>query len=148
MSKTLSFRGMIAPGLQEKINLATLNGKTGYKIKKFQLMSKTPGADADVAFIAQIFASDQTGSITATVNFTNSNLLAAAFYNAEQNAGRQYETIIFDDRVFNQDIYINITDADGGTKHCNYYIELETMPLTDIQSTQLTLKNLRTIAST
>ena len=32
-------------------------------------------------------------------------------------------------------------------KMCNYYIELEQTTLTDVQSTQLTLSNLRTIAS-
>ena len=34
-----------------------------------------------------------------------------------------------------------------GTHETNYYIELETVALSDSQSTQLTLKNLRTIAS-
>ena len=51
------------------------------------------------------------------------------------------------DVTFNQDIYVNITDISGSTVPANYYIELETIPLSDIQATQLTLKNIRTITS-
>ena len=54
--------------------------------------------------------------------------------------------IVFDNEVFNQDIYIN-TAATTGTIPVNYHIELETVALSATESTQLTLKNLRTIAS-
>jgi hypothetical protein len=143
MSKIKTFKGQLAMGLQEKIHLSTADGLTGYKIKKFQIISKTPGADADVAFVAQIFLTDQTGSITANVDFNNADLIGVCFYNAEQNAARQYETIIFDQETFNQDIFINITDADGGTKRCNYYLELEQFKINVNESTFATLKNLR-----
>ena len=146
MSKKISYKGQLPPGEQDRIRLKTINGKTAYKITKFQLISKTPGADADVAFVGQIFKTDQTGSISASVDFTNAELLGVAFYNAEHTTGRQYETIIFDNEKFNQDIFINITDADGGTKRCNYYIELESMALSDLESTMLTLQSLRTVS--
>ena len=57
------------------------------------------------------------------------------------------EIIIFDNEVVNQDIFINITDAAGATTPFNYYIELETMSLSDIETTMLTLKSIRTVTS-
>ena len=35
MSKTISFKGQLAMGTQDIINLKTNNGKTGYKVTKF-----------------------------------------------------------------------------------------------------------------
>ena len=148
MSKIISFRGKLDIGLQDKLNLKTLNGKTGYKITKFQLMSTTPGINK-YEYISQIFKTDQTGSIGTTVDFTDNNLLAVAYLKGTSGAndGAFAEDIIFDNEKFNQNIFINITDASGGTVACNYYIELETMTLDDIESSMLTLKSLRTIAS-
>jgi hypothetical protein len=148
MSKKLSFRGQIPPTQQEKINLATLNGKTGYRITKFQILSKTPGAVGVVEFVTKIYSRDQSGSIDANVEFTDGDLLAVAYYQDHTNTDLISSTdIIFDNEVFNQNIFVTVSDASGGTQPCNYYIELETVALSDIQSTQLTLKNLRTIAS-
>ena len=146
MSKTISFKGQLAMGTQDIINLRTNDGKTGYKITKFQIISTTPGATASVEYVAKIFDKDQTGAISAVVNFTDSNLLACAFYQVRSDASvAGAETIIFDNREFNQNIFITIEDAEGGTVPCNYYIELETIDLSDIQTTQLTLQNLRTV---
>ena len=58
-----------------------------------------------------------------------------------------HETIVMDNTVFNQDIFITAGDPDGGTVAVNYYIELEAMELSEIETTQLTLRNLRTITS-
>ncbi len=46
-----TYKGQLPMGEQEKIHLSTNNGMMGYKIKKFQVISKTPGVDADVAFV-------------------------------------------------------------------------------------------------
>jgi len=147
MSKKLSFRGILTDGVQEKINLSTLNGKRGYRITKFQIMQITPGSES-VELTAKIYSKDQIGSIDAPVDFSEGDLLAVAVYNANGQAFN-YPTsqhVIFDNEVFNQDIFIYAYDT-VATAPCNYYIELETVALTDTQSTQLTLKNLRTIAS-
>jgi hypothetical protein len=147
MSKKITFRGQIADGLQNKINLATLNGKTGYKITNFKICGLIMGA-GDKELTAQVFTKDQSGAITSEVDFTDSNLLAVALYNdvASQATGND-EVIIFDGEVFNQDIFITAVDQSGNTAPTNYYLELETVGLSDVQATQLTLKNLRTIAS-
>tara|TARA_Y100000310_G_C19948869_1_gene475910 strand:+ start:18 stop:461 length:444 start_codon:yes stop_codon:yes gene_type:complete len=146
MSKTLSFRGILDMGVPQKIKLSTLNGKTGYKIKNFQTMSESPGV-GNMETVTKIYSKQQT-DFPATVDFTEGDLLGVLYY--QDNEGEHYSdssTIIFDNEIFNQDIFIYAEDASSGTKKMNYYIELETMSLTDIQATQLTLKNLRTIAS-
>ena len=149
MSKRkISYAGKINMGTQDKINLKTNNGKTGYKITKFQVISTTPGATASVEYVGKIFNKDQTGSISAGVDFTDSNLLACAFYQVRSDASvANAETIIFDNKEFNQDIFITIEDAEGGTVPCNYYLELETMALSDAETTMLTLQSLRTVSS-
>ena len=51
------------------------------------------------------------------------------------------ESIIFDNEIFNQDIYITCKDSDG--QPCNYYLELEQIQLDDVQATTAILKNFR-----
>ena len=147
MSRKLSFKGKLDMGLQQELNLRTLNGKRGYKITKFEVFPTNPGAGT-AELVLQAFTSDQTGNITASVDFSDGDLLAVAFCN---NASDKFSLsnlfTIFDNEVFNQNIFVNITDGSGGTTPANYYIELETMTLSDSQATQLTLKNLRTVAS-
>ena len=145
MSKTLSFRGKIAEGLEERIKLSTIKGKRGYKITKFETMSTAIG-NTNFETITKIYSKSQ-GSGSTTVDFTESDLLGVSYI--EDNHDPAYPSsvqIIFDNEVFNQDIYVT-SAGHTGTTPTNYYIELETVALTDIQATQLTLKNLRNIAS-
>ena len=154
MSKTITFRGILAEGLEQKIKLSTLDGKQGYKIVKFQTMSSLVGANEyetmtnDQKAILEDINNYQTqGAGSTGVDFSESDLLAASYI--EDNPSHAYplsETIFFDNEVFNQDIFVN-TASLTGTVPVNYYIELETVKLTDVQSTQLTLKSLRQIAS-
>lgn len=147
MSKKLSYKGKLPIGEQDRIKLATMDGKTGYKIVKFQIVSTTAGA-ANSELIGQIFKTDQTGKITSTIDFSNSDLLAVAQYHDANSTSYGFtEQFIFDNEKFNQDIFVNITDISGSTAPANYYIELETMSLNDLEATMLTLKNIRTITS-
>ena len=80
-------------------------------------------------------------------DFTESNLLAVAYMeddNGPQNP--MSNVVIFDNEVFNQNIFVSAASRTG-TVPANYYIELETIALSESQATQLTLKNLRNIAS-
>jgi len=148
MSKTISYKGKINIGEQQQIRLKTNNGKTGYRITKFQVMSTTPGV-GDVEIIGQIFNKDQTGSISATVDFSDSNLMAVSYYREDpnNNSGIFQNFVIFDNTKTNQDIFITMTDAMGATVPGNYYIELEAMTLSDLETTMLTLQSLRTLSS-
>ena len=146
MSKTISYRGKLPIGEQDRIRLKTINGKVGYKITKFQIITTTPGG-ATSEMIGQIFKTDQTGNITTTVDFSDKDLLAMAFYQDGATIDNtQNMTVIFDNEKFNQDIFVNITDASGSTVPGNYYIELEAMSLSDLESTMLTLQSLRSIS--
>jgi hypothetical protein len=150
MSKRISYRGMLDIGTKEKINLKTNNGKVGYKIVKFQIISTTPGTSAGTGteLIAQIFSRNPQ-SILSTVIFTDNTLLAVA-YNKDGVAASDSvtETIIFDNEVFNQNIFITMTDQSGNSVPANYYLELEAMPINDLQATQLTLKSIKSVKLT
>jgi hypothetical protein len=149
MSRKISFRGNIPDGLQDKLSLATIDGKTGYRITKFQTFSMNPGDSEDVELVCKVFMKDQSGSISALVDFTDADLLAVSFYTSSSSAHGSPEDmiVIFDNEVFNQDIFVTATDNSGNTKGTNYYLELETVKLSEVQTTQLTLKNLRAITS-
>ena len=146
MSKKISYKGKLNDGLQDKIQLATLNGKTGYRIVKFQIISPSPGTNT-CELLAKVFTKDQTGRITNTVDFTNSELLATAYFSIASTTYTTGGTIIFDNEITNQDIYVTATDNSGNTIATNYFLELEKVDLSDLQATQLTLKNIRTITS-
>jgi archaellum component FlaF (FlaF/FlaG flagellin family) len=147
MGKRITFRGALAPGLQDKINIRQKDGKTGYKITRFEQIQARPGTDS-VELIGQIFTTDQTAAITSTIDFTDSDLLAINYYKAGASSSNPTTTqIIFDQEIVNQNLFVTIVDEAGGTQKGNYFIELEEVKLSDIQSTQLTLKSLRAIAS-
>jgi len=139
-----TFRGLLADGGQDRIRLGTIKGKVGYRIVKFQGISITPGT-ADSESTVQIFKTEQASvsTSTATVNFTDSDLLAAFYYvdEASDTTGA-VSTVIFDQEIFNQDIYVTHT-ATSGTTGMNYYIELEVIPLDDAGAEYTTLKDLR-----
>ena len=147
MSKTISYKGTLAIGEEDRISLATIQGKVGYTITKFQLISTTPGA-GDYEYVGKI-TKVKDPNIGATINFTDADLLGVVYYKGKLSANEpaSTDTIIFDNEKFNQDIFVNITDAGGGTIACNYYIELQTMDLSELETTMLTLKNLRTVTS-
>jgi len=132
-----SYRGVLADGGQETINLHTNDGKTGYKVVKFQIIPVTPGANIDA--VVKIFKVEA-GTATATIDFNDNTLLAVAWsYNDT------YETesiIIFDNEIFNQDIYVQNHD-EKATGSINYYIELEQVDLTEDQALVAIVKNLR-----
>ena len=147
MSRTLSFRGQLAMGVEEMIPLSTMKGLVGYQIKKFEIMSSAPGTSS-VEYIAQIYKTQETTNVNTTPNFSDNRLLAVVYYQDE--AAPHYpssQDVIFDNEIFNQNVYVNITDAGGGTNPCNYYIEMEQMDLALDESTVATLKDIRNAGS-
>ena len=146
MSRIISYKGTLDIGLEDRIRLKTIKGKVGYKIIKFQILPSTPGA-AEFELVGNI-TKVKDPNIGPTVKFTDSDLLAVAYYQDGSSISNNASVdIIFDNEIVNQDIFVNMTDASSGTVPGNYYIELETMDLSEIETTQLTLKSLRTISS-
>jgi len=140
-----TYRGLLAHGGQDKIRLKTNDGKTGYRIIKFQLMADETGGHTSESMV-KIYKTEQS-TITTLVDFSDNELLAAGFISNHTNAyiyppGDQ---IIFENEIFNQDIFVTNSDRSGDAP-CNYYIELEQVSLNENQTTMATLQSLRLIA--
>jgi len=139
-----TFRGLLADGAQDRIRLQTIKGKVGYRIAKFQVLQKNPGA-AHAEAVVKIYKSSQS-TIDALVNFTDSDLLAVVAYQKSDSVTYSgSEIIIFDKEIVNQDIYVTLDHASGHTEPMNYYLELEVIPLDDAGAEYTTLKDLRQI---
>jgi hypothetical protein len=141
-----TFRGSIADDGMETIRLHTIDGSTGYRIKKLEVMASSPGTD-HTEIVLKVFKTPQT-TPTVTVDFSDQTLLAAAYYEDSATAGSAGKTtIIFDSEVFNQDIYVTYKDNSNATS-CNYYMELETIPLSAMAAEYTTIKDLRSNTAT
>ena len=139
-----SFRGLIADGGQEQIRLSTNNGLTGYRINKFEIMPARPGSSgADFESVVKVFSAEQ-DSIDGNVNFTDPLLLAAAAMGGSASLTIYNSTLvsIFDNMVFNQDIFLTHTEKNG-SEDINYYLELEQVKLSKDEATVATLKDMR-----
>jgi len=135
-----TYRGNIANGTEERIRLGTIRGKVGYRIVKLQTVGIAPGATTQEAII-QIFKKSTTPS--GTINFSDSDLLAIAVWKMDAGStATASDTIIFDREVFNQDIFVGLSDVHTGN-NCNYYLELEVIPLDDAGAEYTTLKDIR-----
>jgi hypothetical protein len=141
-----SFRGLIADNTQDTISLHTNDGSTGYRITKFQIFANTPGATANVEHVVKIYKIDQQGTIDGVVDFSDNTLLAAGFLPGKTSEFTQDDIVVFDNEIFNQDIYVTHSDV-GGSTPVNYYIELEQIKLDLNESTVATLKDIRNIKS-
>jgi hypothetical protein len=137
-----TFRGLLADGGQETIRLATNKGQIGYKIKKFEIMANTPGAQT-AEYIAKIWTREQT-TVDGVIDFSNSQLLAAATLVVHTSSSNP-ETptaVILDNVPINQDIFVTAFDQDSSSS-MNYYIELEQLQLNENEATVATLKDMR-----
>jgi len=139
-----TFRGLLtdsSPGNQNRIRLSTIKGKVGYRIVKLKLMPTEPGQQNTESTV-KIYTEKQT-SIDNAINFTDSSLLGAAYYQdgTDPNLSSSLD-VVFDREVFNQDIYITLEDTTG-TQPINYYLELEVIPLDDAGAEYTTLKDMR-----
>tara|TARA_R100000773_G_C4217586_1_gene116066 strand:+ start:675 stop:1112 length:438 start_codon:yes stop_codon:yes gene_type:complete len=138
-----SFRGLIADGAIDKIDLHTNNGSVGYKIVKFEMMPNQPSKFRG-EHIIKIYKTPQT-SADVVVDFSDQTLLAAGVVTNQTDANDAYsQNIIFDNEIFNQDIFVTHFE-DTSNKPCNYYIELEQIKLDLAQNTVATLKDIRNI---
>ena len=137
-----TFRGLISDDTQDTIVLHTNDGSTGYRIVKFEIMAADPN-QSTIKHVVKIFTVSQT-AIDDSVNFSDQTLLGAATWNEAPTAQDQagYQSIIFDNMTFNQDIFITNSDPQGNAD-INYYIELEQVKLDLTENTVATLKDIR-----
>jgi len=139
-----TFKGILADDAQDRIRLSTIKGKVGYRIVKFQISTTQPFDASIEEHVVKIYNESQS-TINGVVNFTDSNLLGVAVV-SNNTAGYQYpistQPVIFDREIFNQDIFVTHSDVLYATA-CNYYIELEVIPLDDAGAEYTTLKDMR-----
>ena len=137
-----SFRGLLADGDTDTIRLGTNTGLTGYKIIKFVLMPYDNTTE-DYEAVVKIYKRPQT-TATATVNFSNPLLLGAGQWGSSSSSNTYPDdlTVIFDNEIFNQDIYITFQDTKSNSG-INYYLELEQVKLDLNEATVATLKDMR-----
>jgi len=136
-----SFRGLIADGIQDTIVLHTNDGSMGYRIVKLEIMGAAPvGTDAE--YVIKVYKVEQSMPLVDKdlVNFSDNTLLAAGVWTNRDAPTKFYQATIFDQEIFNQDIYVTV-DASAGS--LNYYIELEQMTLASDENTVATLKDIR-----
>jgi hypothetical protein len=131
----------------QTLSLRTNDGKTGYKIKKLQIIVTDPYVAA-TKLIFKIYSVPQT-TTDGIVDFSDQTLLGVSTYHDQPVAEDMAEskTIIFDNIVFNQDIYLTCHDQGLNQKSASYYIELETVKLDLNENTVATLKDIRNIKS-
>ena len=137
-----TFRGLLPDGAQDHVRLQTIKGKVGYRVVKFQIMTEKVST-ASVEHTLQIFKVEQ-DSVSATVDFSDSDLLGVAVVMSRSDAYNApiQQDVIFDNEIFNQDIFITHID-NLSSQACNYYLELEVIPLTDHDAEFTTLKDIR-----
>ena len=141
-----SFRGKLADGSIETVSLHTNTGSTGYRIVKLNLFAAKPGA-ASQESVVKIYKIPQS-TADGEVDFSDNTMLAAGYLlnhlTATDNPAYMYT--LFDNEIFNQDIYITHSEVKNA-EEVNYYIELESMPLALDENTVATLKDIRNIKS-
>jgi len=147
MSKIRSFRGLMEDNTQESIALHTNDGLTGYRIVKFQAVPKQP-MTLDQENVIKIYKVPQT-TVDGDVDFSDNRLLAVCCVSYDNDAATPAigQSVIFDNEIFNQDIYITHEDVHAGGRPCNYYIELEQMKLDLSEQTVATLKDIRNVGA-
>jgi len=143
-----SFRGLIASGEQDTIRVGTVRGELGYRINKFQIISQQPGTQGS-ELTCKLWAYEQLDSagnpdVDSLIDFSNSELLGVA-YQEHNSATNSQESliVIFDNTVFNQDIYVTAFDDGGSSLATNYYLELEQVKLDVNEAGIATLKDMR-----
>jgi hypothetical protein len=150
-----SFRGKMIDGAIDIITLHTNDGSIGYRIKKVECVPQKPGT-TNTEHVFKIFktppvpVSDGAGGTIPAVNgeidFSDNRLLASVYLSSRDDRYGGDNIIVFDNEIFNQDIYLTHDDTNNAGA-VNYYIELEQIKLDLNENTVATLKDIRNIKS-
>jgi len=136
-----TYRGKILNDQQIHLRLSTIKGKVGYRIQKFEVIFYNPQGSSSEA-VMQVWKKEQS-TFPSLIDFDDSDLLAASFASSSTAGDSNPEDIhvVFDQEIFNQDIFITNNCSSGSTM--NYYLELEVIPLDDAGAEYTTLKDMR-----
>jgi|TARA_R110002110_G_scaffold343827_1_gene553875 hypothetical protein len=138
-----TFRGLLNDGAQERIRLETIDGKRGYRVKKFEVITTSPGTTADES-VLKIYKIKQT-TIDGIIDFSDQIMIGVGYWSAATSSGSPATmNIVIENEIFNQDIYItHKNNSTASSVACNYYLELELISLDDVEATAAILKSFR-----
>jgi len=143
-----SFRGQIANDGRDTIVLHTNTGSIGYRIIKFQVLPSNPeGATTESLLTVWTTSAARESQVgVGTIDFSAQELIGVVYWSSSSVATTNPEdsTIIFDNAIFNQDIYLTCKSSGN----MNYYIELEQFTLDLNENTVATLKDIRNTIGT
>ena len=114
---------------QDQIHLSGGDTNTCYKLHDLKLIAMSESAD--IAPVVKIYKNRQS-SVTEEIDFTQAGLLGAAIY--RQDSGNQFpplQTVLFDNEIFNQDIFITYKDNETASASVNYLLVLEEITAKD-----------------
>jgi len=136
-----TFRGTLDDNTVNKLRLSTKKGKIGYKIVKFQVIPEQPGV-SDYENVVSINKVDFSPLLS--IDLSDGNILAVAYWASGTNPAYPQESsvIIFEQETFNQDIFIG-SNGTSASMVMNYYVEIESFPLTDNAAAVSTLRDIR-----
>jgi len=139
--KVHSFRGLLGDGDEDHIYLERQNANIAYRIVKLQIIGVQPSTVNSESTV-KIYKEPQS-SITDTIDLKDSTLLAVAYRETyAASSSNEPEVIIFDRELFSQDIYITHENTESGVG-CNYYLEIEEVPVGAATLMQLKLGTAR-----
>jgi len=135
--KMHSFRGLLADGGQEKIRIQGATGEIAWRLTKFQILPEAPGVSS-AEHIVKIYREEQTTE-DGVINFTDDELLGAAYYTSNTSGGELESTmVIFDNNLFVRNIWVTHVDV-RSSFNVNYYIELEEVKVSAAGMAQLSV---------
>jgi len=124
--KVHSFRGMLADGGQEEINLERQNLNLAYRVRKLQGINQTPGI-SDVEYIIKVYRESQS-SIDGVIDFNDTDLIACYFQAIGEERRGPGPISIVDPILFSRNIFVTTADV-AGSANINYYLEIEEVPV-------------------
>ena len=129
-----TYRALLEKGDIMKIPLhnPSDSGK-GFRITKLTVMPNDVDGSTSHECSVQVF-SKKPSSVPVDINFNDDTLLGAVYYARSVQTSAPYvidatsESVIFDDVMINQDIYVTYESGQTGQK-INVYLELEHMAM-------------------
>ena len=138
--KVHSFRGLLADGGQDEINLERQNVNVAYRIIKFNGIPTAPMTQ-DQEPVCKVYREEQT-SIDGNVDLGDPDLIAVLAQKWQSDSAvssTDGAVIIMDNVLFSRNIYVTHEDVAAGSRDFNYYIEIEEVPVTASTLMQLKL---------
>jgi len=140
--KVHSFRGLLGSGGQNEISLERQNVNLAYRIVKFEIIPKDPFNADTVKHVMKVYRESQS-TIDDSVDFDVPDLLGVATIMETTDLDQAgYGSIIFDNTLFSRNIYVTHSETVSSAS-CNYYIEIEEVPVNAATLMQIKLGTAR-----